>query len=198
MQRLLVTSLSLVAFAGLAACNKAEGAQIEKKLMERFKASGGEFKAVKCPKTIEVKVDATFTCTGTTMGDETLTINGKITSKSGSNFEYTYEVAESVYIADKLATGLGEDLTKQTGIKPTSVDCGPAGVHKVPANLTVVCTAVDPKGIGTKIDIKFKADGTIEGWAAEGGPPPPAGEAPPAGDPPAGDPPAGDPPAAPQ
>ena len=182
-----------LALAAAACTGKAKGDQIEKKITEWGKEQGVGFKGVKCPASIDVKVGGTFTCTATTPLDETLTINGKVTSKSGSNFEYSIELVEKTYFAEKVAAMLDEQLTQQFSVKPKAVDCGAAGLHKIPANLTVVCTATDPQGIATKIDVTFKADGAVERWAAQGGPPPAAPEAPAQPDPGA----AGDDPAAP-
>ena len=159
--------LSMTAVGALGCTGKASGDQVEKKIIEWAKSMGVEITKATCPKSIKVEVDATFECKTQVAGGEELTVQGTVTSKSGKNFEYSIKVVEPTYFAEKAAAYLDDALTQQVGVKPKSVDCGPPGIHKIPADLKITCVATDPEDHATKITFVFKADGTVDTWAAE-------------------------------
>ena len=163
----LLATTAVVATTTLACTAKAPGDQFEKKIIEWGKANGAEMAKATCPKSIKVEVDATFTCTATLVNGDELTMAGKVTSKSGSNFEYSIKPVEPTYYAEKAATYLGEALTEQTGVKPKAVECGAPGLRRIPTDLKITCSATDPEDRTTKFDFVFKADGAIDRWAAQ-------------------------------
>ncbi len=158
-----VGSLVALTLAATAACDaKAAGGQIEKKILEWAKAQGFELKQATCPKSIKVEVKATFECKATTGFDETLTIVGTITSKSGSNFEYAIKVVEPTYFAEKAAALLTDELSQQEAGAPKSVSCGTPGLRKIPADGKVTCDVVAPDDKPVKVVLTFKDDGTLD------------------------------------
>lgn len=156
-----------LALAATACGTKAAGGQIEKKIVAWAKGQGVELKKATCPASIKVAVDATFTCKATTAADEELTIAGTITSKSGTNFEYSIKVVEPTYFAEKAAAMLTEGLSQQPAGAPKAVTCGAPGLHKIPADRTLTCDVVAPDGTPTKITLTFKADGDLDGWTVQ-------------------------------
>lgn len=157
----------LVVAVAAACTSKASGEQVEKKIQEWATSQNITLTKTTCPKTIKVEVNTVFDCQVTVDNGEELTIRGTITSKSGKNFEYSIKPVEATYFTEKLTGYLDEALTQQVGVKPKSVTCGAPGLHKVPAELKVMCSATDPQGIATPIAITFAADGTVSSWAAQ-------------------------------
>lgn len=154
-----------LALAALAACGtKAAGGQVEKKIVDWAKAQGVDLKQASCPKSIKVEVNSTFECKATTAGDEALTVVGTITSKSGSNFEYSIKVLEPTYFAEKAATMLHDELALQAAGAPKSVTCGAPGLHKIPADHKLTCDVVAPDDKALKVVLTFKDDGSLDGY----------------------------------
>lgn len=154
-----------LALAALAACSaKAAGGQVEKKIVDWAKAQGVELTKATCPKAIKVEVNTTFECKATTAGDEELTFVGTITSKSGSNFEYSIKILEPTYFAEKAATMLHDELSQQAAGAPKAVTCGAPGLHKIPADHKVTCDVVAPDDKAVKVVLTFKDDGTLDGY----------------------------------
>ena len=163
--RIAAAALALAALAALAGCNaKAAGGQVEKKIVDWAKAQGVEIKQATCPKAIKVEVNTTFECKATTAADEALTFVGTITSKSGSNFEYSIKILEPTYFAEKAATLLHDELSQQAAGAPKSVTCGPPGLHKIPADHKVTCDVVAPDDKAVKVVLTFKDDGSLDGY----------------------------------
>lgn len=156
-----------VAVVAAACTAKASGEQVEKKIGEWAASQNITLTKTTCPKTIKVEVATVFDCQVTVDNGEALTIRGTITSKSGKNFEYEIKPLEPTYFADKLIAYLDEALTKQVGVKPKSVTCGAPGLHKVPADRKVLCSATDPQGIATPIAVTFGDNGNIVSYAAQ-------------------------------
>lgn len=160
--------LAPLALVVAAACTgKASGEQVEKKIQEWATSQNIKLTSATCPKSIKVEVNTVFDCQIKIDNGEELTIRGTITSKSGNNFEYSIKPVESTYFAEKLTEYLDQALTTQVGVKPKSVTCGAPGLHKVPADLKVMCSATDPQGVATPIAITFGADGNVVSWAAQ-------------------------------
>lgn len=156
-------SLSFVAVVALAACNKAGGEQIEKKMIEIFKGQGITATAVKCPSQIDVKVGGTFTCQATFDSGETLPVEGTITSKDGANFQYSIEIKEPNYVAAKLEQMIVEGITQQR-TAPKSVTCGAPGVHRSPTTGSLDCIAVDDQDRQHRVVFKFDDKGQAANW----------------------------------
>lgn len=167
MDRTRALAAAALAAAGWACATKAGGAQVERKVVEWAKASGFDLAQVRCPPSIAVAVGATFDCTGALPGGDVVTVRGTITSKSGSNFEYALALVDKLYSDEVLVEYLAGALLQRTGTKPAAVACGPGGYHKLPADLTIRCTATDPQGITTPIAVTVDADASVVGWAAQ-------------------------------
>ena len=116
-----------------------------------------------CPKAIEVKVDATFRCQVTFDNGESFTVDGTVTSKHGTNFEYKVPINEPNFIAAKLEKNLAEELAKQAAA-PQSVTCGPPGIHRPPADHKLGCDVVNASGAPAKLVVTFDAAGIAQGW----------------------------------
>ena len=159
--------LAPLALVAVACTNKASGEQVEKKIQEWATSQNITLTKTTCPKTIKVEVDTVFDCQVTVDNGEVLTIRGTITSKSGKNFEYSIKPIEPAYFTEKLTAYLDEALTQQVGVKPKSVTCGSPGIHKVPAERKVMCSATDPQGVATPIAVTFGEDSNVIGWAAQ-------------------------------
>lgn len=155
-----------VAAAGLAAaCTaKAEGGQVETKIREHMKELEISVKGVTCPKSIQVKVDATFTCQVTPETGDTFEMKGVVTSKEGTGFKYNLAFVEPQYSAAKLEQILHDGVLEQTKIEPTAVVCGAPGIHRIPDERVVWCDLTAPDGTKVKARFNYDQDGNSTGW----------------------------------
>lgn len=160
MKRLLIP-VALVAVAGCTA--KAGGEQVEKKITEIYAAEGVKPSKVTCPKAIDVKVGTSFTCQAAFDSGETFVVDGTITSKKGTDFEYNVKMPEPNYISAKLEKMIVDGITAQRSA-PKSVTCGTPGLHHSPANHVVDCVAVDGEGNNHKVVFKFTEAGAADAW----------------------------------
>jgi hypothetical protein len=97
-----------------------------------------------------------------------LTVEGKVTEKSGTTASYSLNFVEPQYIAAKLEAEIAKGLAEQTQITPTSVTCGAPGIHAVPAERVLMCEATAPDGTKAKVKLSFDAAGQASGWELVG------------------------------
>ncbi len=157
-------ALAVIATATATGCNaKAGGEQIEKKITEILAGDGLVTSKVTCPKTIATKVDSTFTCQVTFDNGEMFPVEGVVTSKSGSKFEYNVKITSPHYVAAKLEKIIIDGITAQR-TAPKSVTCGAPGIHRSPPDGKLDCVAVDDAGTNHKAVFTFTADGLPDRW----------------------------------
>ena len=161
MKRILVAAIAIAAAAACTA--KAGGEQIEKKIVEIYAGQGLTVTKVTCPKSIEVKVGTKFTCQATFDSGETFNVEGTISSKDKSEFQYGVEITEPNYIASKLEKAITDGITEQRSA-PKSVTCGKPGLHHPPASGELECAAVDQSDVSHKVRFKFTAAGAPDNW----------------------------------
>lgn len=156
--------VAVIALAFAAACTaKAGGEQIEKKIVEIYAGQGLTITKVTCPKSIEVKVGTKFTCDATFDNGETFKVEGTISSKDKSEFQYGVAIPEANYISAKLEKAITDGITEQRSA-PKSVTCGKPGLHHPPASGELECTAVDQGDVAHKVKFTFDAAGAPQNW----------------------------------
>jgi|GEM_PF-3000815 len=164
MKRHLSAAVAITALAAAAGCTaKAAGDQIEKKIIELYASDGVVVSKVTCPKSVEVKVGATFECSAVVDSGETFKVTGTVASKEGTDFKYNIETPEPNYISAKLEKMITDGITEQRSA-PKSVTCGTPGLHHAPASGQLDCVVVDSSDVSHKVVFKFTEAGVADSW----------------------------------